>query len=150
MPNLLHLVYEYRRLVARRDLMQGQMGRRTQARLEALEKLFGRDPDDTDPAITPGQRRRRYARAEVSVPATIKMGRRVQAVNVVNLGGGGVCVTPAPPLREGERAVIRIVADDRDSVYHYPVEAKWVRRDPDTSEMGMPFIGAPRQLPLAG
>jgi hypothetical protein len=145
MPNLLKLVYEYRRLVARRDLMQGDLSIASSERLVGLERLFGRDPDDDSGATA---HRRRFARCELQMPATVRVGRRVQAVNVVNLGGGGLCVSPAPPLKPGERAVIRIVSPENDSIYHYPVQASWVQRSTANSAMGMPFVGAPRQLPL--
>lgn len=147
-PNLIHLVYEYRRLLARRELMDGQLSRSSALRLDALERLFGREPSDvaTEMGLL---HRRRHARCEVRLPATIKLGARVQAVDITSLGGGGLRVEPAPPLRPGERAVVRIVSLDTGSIYHYPVIAGWSQRSRSTSSMGLCFAGVPRQLSLA-
>ncbi len=142
MPDLLHLVYEYRRLLARRDLATMDLSEAGAMRLDALAKLFGTEPGDES-----YERRRRYARVDVALAATIAVGRQVHEVSIVNLGGGGVRVEPAPPLQPGERTVIRIVASDVGSVYHYPVEASW-RAGGGRSAMGMPFVGTPRQVPV--
>jgi len=131
-------VYEYRKLLARRELLGHRLDVESRARLGALETLFAADPDE--------QHRRRYARCEVSVPATVKASGRVQAVRVVNVGGGGFCVAPAPSLRPGERAVVRIVSSESGAEYHYPVQALWVRRTDGDSAMGLPFVGAPLQV----
>jgi|GEM_PF-3333318 len=149
MTSLVHLVYQYRRLLARQELMGGQLSRSSERRLQALDKLFGEEPDEQTEAMGLA-RRRRHARCEVRVPATIKMGGQVQAVNVTSLGGGGVRVEPAPSLRRGERAVVRIVSLETGSIYHYPVTAGWAERSRSQSAMGMGFAGVPRQMPLAG
>ncbi len=148
MTSLVHLVFEYRRLLARRELMDGELSRSSARRLASLEKLFGEEPDENKETMGL-QFRRRHARCEVRVPATIKMGGAVQAVDVTNLGGGGVRIEPAPALKRGERAVVRIVSLDTGSIYHYPVTAGWSERSAQQSAMGLGFAGVPRQLPLA-
>lgn len=148
MGDVMHLVYEYRRLLAHRELSGGRLDRRHTERLAALHRLFGREPEDTDGIGPHG--RRRHARCEVGIPATLVMGRRVLAVEVVDIGGGGVRIAPAPPLRPGERARLRIPSPDHARVvYEHVVEATWSSRG-DDSAMGMPFIGVPRQLRRAG
>jgi hypothetical protein len=107
------------------------------------------DPEDTGAIRLGKSYSRRHARCDVKYPATVQMGRRVHPVEVVNLGGGGLRVEPAPPLREGERALLRIVSLERGAVYQYSVQAGWVENRAQGSAMGMPFIGAPRVLPLA-
>jgi len=138
--DLLQLIYEYRRLIARRELMGGSLSRASEQRLLGLERLFGQDPDDRR-----GHRRRRHARCEVRLPAVLQSGERIHRVDITSLGGGGLRVTPVPELAAGERAVIRVVSLDTGMIYLYPVVAKWVAG----AAMGMPFIGAPRQVPLA-
>ncbi len=137
MRDLLEMVFEYRRLLARSEATDGNMTQQTEARLRALENLFGREPS------VQGAAPRRHARCDVKRTATLRVGDRVQAVSVVNLGGGGVCVSPAPNLAEGQRAVLRVVGDDQQTVYQYPVRAHWTRRGEDSSQMGMPFVGRP-------
>jgi len=84
------------------------------------------------------------------MPAILQMGHRVEEVDVVNIGGGGLCVEPAPLLRKGQRAVIRLVSHEGCTAYHYRVEAGWTRRTPHGSAMGMGFVGTPRREPLTG
>lgn len=144
MTDLLELIFEYRRLLARRDLMGGSLSREAEERLLGLERLFGSDPDDRRHSS-----RRRHARCEMRVPATIKVGNRVEPVDIVDVGGGGVRVEPAPMLRAGEKAHIRIVSLERNAMYVYQVEAKWALRSASRSTMGLPFVGAPKQLTLA-
>lgn len=149
MADLLDLIYQYRRLLVRQEILGNAFGEDGQERLANLEKLFGKDPEDTGAVKLGLPYTRRHARCDVKFPATVQMGRRVHPVDVVNLGGGGLRVEPAPPLRQGERAVVRIVSMDSGAVYQYPVEASWTDRGPGSSAMGMPFVGAPRVLPLA-
>ena len=144
MADILELVFEYRRLLARRDLMGGAMSADSEERLVGLERLFGSDPDDRLRSS-----RRRFARCELRVPATIRTGDRVEPVDIVDVGGGGVRVEPAPLLRRGERATIRIVSPERNAMYVYHVEASWSERTAERSTMGLPFVGTPEQLALA-
>ena len=143
MRDLLQLVYEYRRLSARAEAFAGTLQPVAQKRLSALEKLFGQEPDNPVP-----DHPRRHARCEINVPATIKINGNIQPVQLVNMGGGGVCVSPAPKLKEGETALLRIVASDSRTVFQYRVKGGWTWRDERASQMGLPFVGPPRELPI--
>ncbi len=140
MRDLLELVFEYRRLLARSEAMAGSLKPRSSERLAALEKLFGQEPNSN--AVHP----RRHARCDIRRPATLRVGDRVQAVSLVNLGGGGVCITPAPNVRTGDTALLRIVADDQSTIYQYQVRANWSTQGDEDSCMGMPFVGIPRVI----
>jgi hypothetical protein len=140
--DLLPLLFEYRRLSALAEAFAGTLRPGAQRRLTALEKLFGEEPGSQKSSHP-----RRHARCEVSLPATIKINGNVQPVQVVNIGGGGVCVSPAPKLKAGESACLRIVSNDEHTVFQYQVEGGWSWRDDNESQMGLPFIGAPRELP---
>jgi len=142
--DLLSMLYEYRKLAARDELLGDRLPACDQRRLEALDRLFAADPDDTNPSIRCGQPRRRHARADVDIPATVTVQGRPERVRIINVGGGGVCVEPAPPLRAGEHAVIRVFIGGRE--YHYPVCARWARTTANGSTMGMPFTGPPLRL----
>ena len=136
--DVLQFVYEYRKLLARRGMLKQQLEPASAERLAALEKLFA-------PGTDRGPHKRHYARCPVRLRATVKAGGRVQPVVIVNVGGGGLCVSPAPSLHSGERAVVRVFDPRSRSTYHYPVHASWVRdaADDGDSLMGMPFVGAP-------
>jgi hypothetical protein len=140
LSDVLEHVYEYRKLLARRDMLRRKLDAESRDRLDVLERLFAAAPDEG------GEHRRRYARCELSIRATVKAGGRVQAVDIVNVGGGGMCVTPAPQLRPGERAVVRVISRETGREYHYPVQALWVQRTDRDSSMGLPFVGAPLQV----
>jgi hypothetical protein len=143
MSDVLQHVYEYRKLLARQAMLGNKLDTGSRERLAALERLFAANPLDSH--------RRKYARCEVAVSATLKSSGRVHAVQVINMGGGGLCVQPAPQLRPGERAVVRIVSSETGAEYHYPVQAQWVHRTGSGSAMGLPFVGAPLQVSnLAG
>lgn len=141
LKDLLQLVFEYRRLSARAEAFAGTLRPGAQKRLTALEKLFGQEPGSQT-----SRQPRRHARCNVSLPATIKINGNVQPVQVVNMGGGGVCVTPAPKLKAGESASLRIVSNDERTVFQYQVRGGWSWRDDNQSQMGLPFVGAPREL----
>jgi hypothetical protein len=137
MTDVLQHVYEYRRLLARSELLGRKLDAPSRARLEALGKLFAAEASEPH--------RRRHSRCDVHVRATVKAGGRIHAVHIVNIGGGGMCVVPAPQLRQGERAVVKVVSARGE--LHYPVQAQWVARNEAGSAMGMPFVGAPLQVP---
>jgi hypothetical protein len=142
MIDLIHFVYEYRKLLARRDLLGARLDPDGRERLEALERLFAPGEEE---ARSHRVHRRRYARCDLDLRATIKMAGRVHVVRVVNLGGGGMCVTPAADLRGGDRGVVRIITA-AGRAYHYPVQAKWLRTTGSSTIMGLPFIGVPLQV----
>jgi hypothetical protein len=148
MKDVMDLIFEYRRLIARRDVMAVDLSVPARARLAGLEKLFGGGNDNVA-ANDDGTRRRRHARVEVNIPATVRVGDRVHSVQIVNVGGGGLCIEPAMDLRQGELAILRVVSSDAGRIYQYEVEASWVDDGPERSAVGMPFIGIPRELPLA-
>jgi len=142
MKDVLQLVYEYRRLVAKRDLMGATLSAKALERLDALERLFGREPE---PDGGPAAGLRRHARCEVDASAVMRLQGTDHTVEVVNVGGGGLCVANAPEMTEGEQAILRI--QDGDSVYQYQVEARWC--DHQNRRLGLPFVGVPRALPVS-
>lgn len=144
MKDVMDLIFEYRRLLARRDVMGVELSDRGRARLAGLEKLFA-----TEIAANDQTSRRRHARVDVNVPATLRVGGRIHPVNIVNVGGGGICIEAAPTLEPGQQAVLRIVSADGDRIYQYQVQASWTQATPAKNAAGMPFVGIPRELPVA-
>lgn len=136
--DVLHSVYEYRKLLSQQQLLGGRLAEPSRRRLAELEARLS-----SRATSVPGAPRRRFARASTQINATLKAGGRVHPVQIVNLGAGGMCVEPAPALRGGERAVVRVASSVTGREYRYPVEARWVRGSGETSTMGLPFVGAP-------
>lgn len=146
MSDLLKAVYDYRNLLSRRDLLRMRLSAEEVARLDALEKLFEWRPEEGGPTSLPLALRRRFARCDVRVPASVKAGSTVQPVVVVNLGGGGVVVEPAPSLKRGELTVLKIRVTSIGREFQFPCQAKWLAGGLNQSAMGLQFIGVPIEL----
>jgi len=135
--DLLQVLFEYRRLVARRDLIGAELSSELRDRLARLEALF---------VVSPSlNMTRKHARYQVELPASIRVRGRELAVTVTDLGGGGLRVKPAPRLPVGKKTTIFIAAGTGEQ-YAYEVAAGWVGNANGASSMGMPFVGIPRQM----
>jgi hypothetical protein len=149
--NILKHICDYRTLRARRDLMRQTLPPDDVHRLEALELLFAFDPTELrNQALA--RDRRRYMRLDVRIKATLAAGVRDTETRIINIGGGGLVVSPAPPLRKGELAVIRIKDRESHREYHLPVQAVWKAMMHDEVALGLTFVGMPSwsEFPPAG
>ena len=151
MRNILKHICDYRTLRARRDLLRQTLPPDDVHRLEALELLFAFDPTEVrSQALV--RDRRRHMRLDVAIKATLAAGVRDTDTRIINIGGGGLVVSPAPAIRRGELAVIRIKDRESHREYHLPVQVVWkamVGREP---ALGLCFVGMPSwsDLPPAG
>ena len=145
MHDLFELVFEYRSLLAQRRAEGAALGLMERTRLDALHRLLGREPSDAQGTRPGDAGRRRHARCDVQLSGLLRLGKRGFAVDVQNLGAGGVCVRSPQALRIGERGVLRLTAPDTGRIYECITETTWV--DDDTA--GMRFIGAPLEIRLA-
>lgn len=142
MSDLKHLVFEYRRLLHRFEWNRGEMSEAGLERLRSLDRLFSEEPGrDRD--------RRQHARCDHSGTATMQMGRAMHQVRIVDLGGGGLCLTPPPPLKAGERGILHIPAEEYRQEYQYTVEVAWIRSIDGEAQMGVVFCDAPRMVSAA-
>jgi PilZ domain len=151
MRNILKHICDYRTLRARRDLLRQTLPPDDVHRLEALELLFAFDPTELrSPALA--RDRRRYMRLDVALRATLAAGVRDTDTRIVNIGGGGLVVAPAPPIRRGELAVVRIKDRETNREYHLPVQAVWKAVIHGETALGLSFVGMPSwsDLPPAG
>jgi PilZ domain-containing protein len=147
MNDLFELVFEYRTLLAQRRAEGEKLGLPARSRLDALHRLLGREPTDAQ-GTRPGELgRRKHARCDVSLGALLRLGPRAVAVEVVNLGAGGVCIRAAEGPRIGERAVLRLTSPDTGRIYECIAETTW-RQDGEQLS-GMRFLGAPLLVQLA-
>ena len=117
--SIFELVFEYRSLLAKHRAEGAELGLPARSRLDALHRLLGREPTDAQ-GTRPGELgRRKHARCDVHFGALLRHGPRTVAVEVVNLGAGGVCIA----------------------------ETTW--RSEDEHLSGLRFIGAPLNVLLA-
>ena len=136
MRDLVELVFEYRRLRARSHLGIS-LSEEHIAQLAALERLFGKESAE--------HKRRQFARCPVEMTATVESREGTEhPVKLTCLGGGGVRVTPAPSIPQGQSAILKISANDAH--YQYRVRAGWRGQDESETSMGMRFVGTPSKL----
>jgi hypothetical protein len=138
---LLRHVCEYRLLRGRRELLRNPLDRGESQRLDMLEHLFGLGEDASSPT-PPTQGRRRFTRADVEIVATVSVGEEDVPIRILNLGGGGVMIAPAPDLHRGDLTILKI-ADDIDGSYRLPAQVVWVAPVPDGLALGLAFVGLP-------
>ena len=135
MNTLLRDVYEYRNLLGRREIVAVPLEDAELNRLAELDRNLAWQPGTSG-------RRRRYQRVNVVMGGQIKVGRQHAAVDIANLGGGGLVVAPAPPLGRGELTVVRIVDAMASREYHFPAQVAWRNAD----AVGLAFFGIPIEL----
>lgn len=147
MGELFELVFEYRSLLARREVSEHALNLPERRRLDALARLLGCEPKDVfvidDADGGPG--RRSHARCEVTLHATLRSGGVLVRVEVTNMGAGGVCVTSSEPLDVGARGALRIRTANR--AHECLSRVAWVGRDGRTA--GLRFVGAPIAFRMA-
>ncbi len=150
MHDLFELVFEYRNLLARRKT-EGtalEMGART--RLDALHRLLGREPFGGGARGSGMFSRRRHARCDVELPATFRIGSHVCAVELSNLGAGGVCAVTAEPLEVRVRGILRVTSPESGRIYECAAQVSWTQHDDSEQDLaGLRFLGAPLEVQLA-
>jgi hypothetical protein len=151
MRNILKHICDYRTLRARRDLLRQTLPADDVHRLEALELLFAFEPSELRSKAL-ARDRRRYMRLDVRIKARLGAGVKDIETTVVNIGGGGLVVSPAPSMRRGELAVIRISDRETHRQYHLPVQAIWTSVVKGVTVLGLTFVGMPSwsDLPPSG
>jgi hypothetical protein len=77
----------------------------------------------------------------VRIPALVTVGDVDVPVLIVNMGGGGLVVTPGPDLHRGELTVVKV--HDDEQCYHLPAQVVWCARVADQLALGLSFIGLP-------
>ncbi len=147
MNDLFELVFEYRSLLAQRRAVGEELGLPARRRLDALHRLLGREPTDAQGTRPGDHGRRKHARCDVHFGAILRVGPRAAAVEVLNLGAGGVCIRTSEAPAVGDRAVLRLTSPETGRVYECIAETSW--RDDAHHLTGMRFVGAPLHVELA-
>jgi hypothetical protein len=149
MHDLFELVFEYRNLLARRKSEGESLEISARSRLDALHRLLGREPLGDEPSGSGAFARRRHARCDVEIAASFRLGTTPSAIELLNLGAGGVCAVTPEPLPIGERGLLRITSPDSGRVYECTAVVSWARVEEEQHLAGLRFIGAPREVQLA-
>ena len=146
MHDLFELVFEYRQLLARRKVEGTGLAPPVRHRLDALHRLLGREPFLGHPEGSGSFTRRRHARCDVEAPASLRLGHEVVALELSNLGAGGVCAVTPVALEVGQRGALRLVSPDSGRVYECVAEVSWSSTDDEQHLVGLRFRGAPREV----
>ncbi|HWM85033.1 MAG TPA: PilZ domain-containing protein [Kofleriaceae bacterium] len=147
MQHLFELVFEYRNLLVRRKTEGPGLDVPAKTRLGALHRLLGREPfPDHGPSGSGAFSRRRHARCEVELSASMHIGTTVTIVELLNLGAGGVCAIIPEPLPIGERGVLRMTSPESGRIYECTMQVSWVSDEGGQLTAGMRFIGAPSEV----
>lgn len=146
MHDLFELVFEYRQLLARRKAEGQGLALPVRHRLDALHRLLGREPLLGHPEGSGTFSRRRHARCDVELPASLRLGDEVMAIELSNLGAGGVCAVTAGALEVGRRGALRLVSPDSGRIYECVAQVSWSSPDGEQHLVGLRFVGAPREV----
>lgn len=149
MHDLIELVFEYRQLLARRKAEGPGLAAPVRHRLDALHRLLGREPFLGHPDGSGTFTRRRHARCDVEAPASLRLGDEVVAIELVNLGAGGVCAVTPGALEVGQRGALRLVSPDSGRIFECVAQVSWSSVDDEQHLVGLRFLGAPRAVPPA-
>jgi hypothetical protein len=79
-------------------------------------------------------------------PAAIKVGAEFVETVLLDIGGGGLAVTPPPQLRIGDVTVLKIADPPVGREYHLPLQVAWLLGN----RMGLAFFGIPIALRFGG
>ena len=146
---LLGLVYDYRSLLGRRDIVRMALDDDERDQLADLEQRFLWTHEITNAKQPLTALRRRYLRLPLHArPAQVKIGTEFHETTIVDIGGGGLCLEhePAPALRVGEVTVVKIPDPVVGREYHLPVQMAWIVG----SRVGLAFFGIPIALRFGG
>jgi len=130
---LVETVFQYRTLIGKCDLGCGldweeidHVGR--------IEHAFASDRHDG----------RRFRRSPVFLDAVIRGDQINDAVEVMELGPGGLVIAGAPFIARGEQ--IEIVIEDAEYSYRFRAQGKWLKDEGEDYRVGLQFIGMPVRL----
>ncbi len=133
--DLLSLVYQYRSLLGRRDVLGQRLSEEHERRLQALEMLFG---------WSSGERRderRRMARCPVAIPALVEASGKMGVTTIVDISGEGLSLDRAPAAQPGDHIVVLVQDLHAGLEYRMPADVCW-RRD-EVSALGARFVDLP-------
>jgi hypothetical protein len=143
--DLLSLVYQYRYLLGRRDLLRQPLGGERSARLEALEDLFAWRPNP-GLVLAGGIERRKMTRCEVAIDATLEAhGGLAVKTTIVDLGGAGLSLESPAAVALGEHVTVKVQEPRSGREYRFPAEVRWCRAG-ELSTLGVKFDGLPVEL----
>ncbi len=148
MHHLFELVFEYRHLLVRRRSEGPAFDLPARSRLDALHRLLGREPFIGTASGSGAYSRRRHARCDVELHAILRLGASLCAVEILNLGAGGVCAVTPEPLQIGERGVLRLASPESGRVYECTAQVSWTR-DEGEHIAGLRFLGTPVEVPAS-
>jgi hypothetical protein len=129
---MLAAVFRYRTLIGRCDLGYG-LDMDEIEEVATIERDFAPRGERTNG--------RRFRRQAVKLEGVVRGDRINDAVDIVEMGPGGLVLRKAPFIARGEQ--VEIVIDDGESSYRFRAQGVWLRDDGEDYKVGLSFIGMP-------
>jgi hypothetical protein len=136
--DLLSLVYQYRTLLGRRQVLRQSLSDDQEGRLQALELLFGWSSGAPSRGGV-GRERRRMSRCPVAIAALVEFGGQLAPCTIVDLSGEGLSLERAPLTLPGESITVLVQDLHTGLEYRLPAEVCWRKH----ATLGARFDGLP-------
>jgi hypothetical protein len=130
---MLETVYQYRSLIGKCDLGCGLEWDEIE-KVADIEHEYASERHDG----------RRFRRHSVWLEAVIRGDQINDAVDVIELGPGGLILSGAPFIARGEQ--VEIVIEEGEYSYRFRAQGKWLKDDGEDYRVGLQFIGMPVRL----
>jgi hypothetical protein len=130
---MLETVFRYRTLIGKCDLGCGLEWDEIE-QVADIEHEFASERHDG----------RRFRRQSVWLEAVLRGDQINDAVDIVELGPGGLVCSGAPFIARGEQ--IEIVIEEGEYSYRFRAQGKWLKDDGEDYRVGLQFIGMPVRL----
>ena len=135
---MLETIFEYRALLAKCERGDG-------LDVNEIGRLMEIESDYAPRAE--GPRGRKFRREVVEIEAVIRGDRINDAVEIVEVGPGGIVCRNSPYIARGEQ--IEIVVDAGDRIYRFRAQGVWLKDDGEDYRVGLALLGEPLVLRTA-
>ena len=129
---MLETIFEYRALLAKCARGDG-------LELDEIGRLMEIEREYAPTAE--GPRGRKFRREVVEIDAVIRGDRINDAVEIVEVGPGGIVCRKAPYIARGEE--VEIVIESGELCYRFRAQGVWLKDDGDDYKVGLQFVGMP-------
>lgn len=129
---MLEVVFRYRTLIGKCDLGHG-------LDLDEIEEVAAIERDFAPKGER--ARGRKFRRQTVQLDGVVRGDRINDAIDIIEMGPGGLVCRKAPFIARGEQ--VEIVIDDGEHSYRFRAQGVWLRDDGEDYKVGLAFVGMP-------
>jgi len=129
---VLETIFEYRALLAKCERGDG-------LDVNEIGRLMEIEADYAPRAE--GPRGRKFRREVVEIDGVLRGDRINDAIEICEIGPGGIVCRKAPYIARGEQ--VEIVVDTGDRIYRFRAQGVWLRDDGEDYKVGLALLGEP-------